>query len=204
LVKFPTLESAASDARVHTVRQELSGVLAFLGAIWAVYLLDLFLPLEIFGLIPRRLSGIPGIVAMPMLHANLAHLLSNTVPLLVLLTLLAGSRASSSLVVLLICLLGGTLLWLFGRSAIHIGASLLVFGLITFLVASGLWFERRPVPVLVALLVVFFYGIPLILGVLPRIWSQDSVSWDGHLCGAIAGVIVAQQLTRGGRQARSV
>jgi membrane associated rhomboid family serine protease len=79
---------------------------------------------------------------------------------------------------------------------LHIGASLLIFGLISFLIASGLFFERRPVPVIVALVVGFLYGMTLIAGVLPRLGGGDRVSWDGHLCGALAGVFVAYMLTR--------
>ena len=124
------------------------------------------------------------------------HILSNTVPLFVLLILLAGSRAESWEVVVLITLLGGLLLWIFGREAIHIGASGLISGLATFLILSG-FLERRIIPLLIALLVGFLYGSVLVMGVIPRIGSQ--VSWDGHLCGAIAGGIVAFALARGSR-----
>lgn len=194
-MKLPTVDSLSGEDRVHTIGQELKGVLVFLASIWGVFVLDYFLPLELLGLVPRQLTGLIGIVTMPWLHAGVGHLLSNSVPLLVLLTLLAGSRAQSWGVVALIILQGGTLLWLFGRSALHIGASLLVFGLISFLIASGLWFERRTVPVLIALVVAFLYGMPLVFGVLPW-FSGQNVSWDGHLFGAIAGVVVAGQLTR--------
>jgi hypothetical protein len=84
------------DRRVHTVRQELSWVAMFIGAIWAVFLLDRFLPLERFGLVPRQWSGLIGVVAMTFLHANWSHLLSNTVPLFILLTLPAASAKASA------------------------------------------------------------------------------------------------------------
>ncbi len=182
----------------HTIRQEIHGVVLFVGAIWAVYFVSLVFPrLDYYGVVPRRLVGLPGILAMPFLHANLDHLLSNTVPLFVLLILLAGSRAASWEVVVVIALLGGALLWIFGRPAVHIGASGLISGLTAFLVLSG-FLEHRLIPLLVALLVGFLYGSSLVLGILPRIGSQ--ISWDGHLCGAIAGGIVAYALTRGSRQ----
>ena len=98
-----------------------------------------------------------GIAAMPFLHANLPHILSNTVPLFVLLVLLAGSRAESWEVVVLITVLGGLLLWIFGREAVHIGASGLISGLGAFLILSG-FLERRIIPILIALVVGFFYG----------------------------------------------
>ncbi|HPE59745.1 MAG TPA: rhomboid family intramembrane serine protease [Thiolinea sp.] len=175
-------------SHVHRIREELWAVLLFIAAIWGVFLLDRFLPLESLGLIPRHLSGLAGIVAMPFLHDNWSHIFSNTVPLFVLLILLAGSRANSRWIVISIILLGGVLLWLFGRSAsIHVGASGLVFGLATFLIVSGL-LERRLVPMAVAILVMFLYGSSLLTGIMP--W-QRGVSWDGHLFGAIAGALTA-------------
>ena len=87
----------------HTIRQEIHGVVLFVGAIWAVYFVSLVFPrLDYYGVVPRRLVGLAGILAMPFLHANLDHLLSNTVPLFVLLILLAGSRAASWEVVVVI------------------------------------------------------------------------------------------------------
>lgn len=181
---------------IHTVRQELWGVAVFVATIWIVFLLDYFLPLESFALVPRRVSGLFGIGAMTFLHGNLTHILSNTVPLFVLLTLLAGSRARSWSIVVAITVLGGLLLWLFGRNANHIGASLLIFGLISFLIASGLFFEPRPLPAIVAVIVGFMYGLTLFTGIVPHVLANNGVSWDGHLCGAIAGVGVAAMLTR--------
>lgn len=178
----------------HSIRQELPLVLLFVGLIWLVFLLDRFLPLEQFGLVPRDGSHIVGIITMPFLHGNLEHLMSNTVPLLILLTLLAGSRANSRMIVLVIVLLGGGLLWLFGRgAALHIGASGLVFGLAVFLIVSGL-LERRLLPLLIAAFVAFMYGSSLLSGILP--WQQG-VSWDGHLFGGIAGALAAVFLVRG-------
>jgi membrane associated rhomboid family serine protease len=106
---------------------------------------------------------------------------------------LAGSTARSWLVVAAIILGGGMLLWLFGRSATHIGASGLIYGLIAFLILSGLC-ELRKVPLIVAVAVGFLYGGTLIGGVLPR--SSSTISWDGHLFGAIAGGLTAYVLTK--------
>jgi len=177
-----------------TVSDEISGVLIFVGVIWVVFFADWALPLsEMFALVPRSFARLPGIIAMTFLHGDLSHLLANTVPLVVLLTLLAGSRANSWQTVTMIVIVGGVLLWLFGRNGTdshvisHIGASLLVFGLITFFLAAA-WFEMRVVSIVIALLVGVLYGWSLLGGVVPM---QRGVSWDGHLCGAIAGVIVA-------------
>jgi len=179
----------------HTIQDELKGVIAFISAIWAVFLLDWILPVDLnsFGLTPRTLSGLVGIPAMPFLHANLPHIVSNTPPLFILLVLLAGSRANSWAVVVAVILLGGALLWLVGRPAIHIGASGLIFGLTAFLLVSG-FLEGRIMPLVIAAVVAFLYGGSLLTGIIPRLHSH--VSWDGHLAGAIAGVILARVLTR--------
>jgi len=143
--------------------------------------------LEQYGLVPRSVRGIVGIVAMPFLHGDLSHIVSNTIPLVVTLLLLAGSRANSGAIVMLITLLAGAGLWVFGREAIHIGASGLVFGLIAFHIFSGI-FERRFKSIVIAFLVGGLYAGTLMNGVLP---FQKGVSWEGHLIGAIAGAIVA-------------
>lgn len=182
----------------HTIRAELSGVAGFIGSIWVVFFLSWAVPaIDHYGVVPRTAVGLAGIPAMPFLHANLQHLLANTIPLFVLLILLAGSRAESWEVVATIALLGGFLLWVFGRPAVHIGASGLISGLTTFLILSG-FLEQRIIPLLVAILVGFFYGGSLIVGVIPRLGSN--VSWDGHLCGAIAGGLVAYVLAGGPRK----
>jgi len=155
--------------------------------IWIVFALDHFLPLEQLGLIPRTFRGLVGIVAMPFLHGDFAHLLGNSVPLAVTLLLLAGSRANSGAIVVLITLFGGIGLWLFGREALHIGASGLVFGLIGFHVFAGI-FERRLQSVLISAIVGLLYASTVIQGVMP---FQQGVSWEGHLIGALSGAAVA-------------
>lgn len=174
----------------HTIRQELHWVLLLVGAMWLVALTDLVLPIDLnrFGLIPRTIGGLIGIPCMPFLHGGWGHLFNNTVPLLILLCLLAGSRADSRLIVAGLIALGGLLLWLFGRSSVHIGASGLVYGLVAFLIAAG-FLERRLVASGVAILVGVLYGTTLLWGILPS--SNSSVSWDGHLFGAIAGVMLS-------------
>jgi membrane associated rhomboid family serine protease len=179
----------------HTVREELFGVLAFVGLVWCVFIVAQLLPfqLESLGVTPRTRRGLVGILAAPFIHANLSHLLSNTVPLTVLLFLLAGSKVKSSAIVVYIVFLSGALLWLFGRPATHIGASGLIYGLIAFLLVYGIW-ERRFIPMVISLVVALLYGGSLASGVLPKFASN--VSWDGHLFGAIAGGVVAYLMTK--------
>lgn len=184
----------------HLGRKNLGGVLTFIGVIWCVFVAGLLLPFNInsFGITPRSAIGLLGIPLMPFLHANLGHLLSNTVPLTVLLLLLTGSSAKSWIVVINIILVGGALLWLFGRPYTHVGASGLIYGLIAFLLASG-FVERRPLPLAIAILVGFLYGGTLLSGIVPNIGSHTS--WEGHLLGAIAGCFVAVALIQGNKLA---
>jgi len=175
------------DRNAHDVRQDITWIVVFVGIIWLVFAADQLLPLEQYGLVPRSSKGLIGIVAMPFLHADLTHIMGNTIPLVVTLFLLAGSRSNSAQIVFLIALLAGLGLWVFGREARHIGASGLVFGLIAFHVFAGI-FERRPLPILLSIVVGLLYAGTLFRGVLPM---QEGVSWDGHLIGAAAGILVA-------------
>lgn len=175
----------------HSIAEELKGILVFLGIIWIAFVLDRVLPLEKFALYPRHIKGLPGIVLSPFLHKDLPHIVSNTVPLFLLLTLLAGSRADSRIVVLVITILSGALLWLFGRPVPVIGASGVVFGLIGFLILSGI-LERRMIAMIVSMFVGISYGSTLLAGILP---GQHGISWDGHLLGAIAGGLCAWLFT---------
>lgn len=178
----------------HTVKQELSGVLVFVAVMWAVYFLDFIVPgkFEQWGIIPRTLWGLLGIPLSPFIHAGFGHILGNSIPLVILLALLAGSRTRTWPTVMEIVLLGGGLLWLFGRASSHVGASGLIYGLIAFLLVAG-FREKRLIPLAVALLVGFLYGGTLISGVLPTVSSH--ISWEGHLFGAIAGAAVAYVAT---------
>jgi len=183
----------------HSVRKELRGVLVFVGIVWCVFVVGLVLPLSInsCGVTPRSISGLVGVPLMPFLHADLKHLLSNTVPLTILLLLLAGSKANSWTIVAFIVFMSGAMLWLFGRPATHVGASGLIFGLIAFLLASGI-LERRIVPLVISIVVGFLYGGTLLSGIVPDLGSH--ISWEGHLFGAIAGGLAAGLMTRRGVQ----
>ncbi|WP_305969312.1 MULTISPECIES: rhomboid family intramembrane serine protease [unclassified Mameliella] len=166
---------------------------ALLAAIWVVEAVNLLTGNAVngwLGLRPRSLGGLDGIVFMPVLHGSVAHAAANTAPLAVLGALLVITARSVALMAsLLIVILGGLGVWVFGSSAIHVGASGLIFGWFGFLVARGL-VERRLVPVLVAVGVAVVYGT-MIWGVLP---GQPGVSWESHFFGALAGIATARAL----------
>lgn len=169
-----------------------AGVLAgSLAVIWAVSLYGLYADdrlISALALQPRRVDGLLGILTAPLVHASIAHLLANSVPLVILGGMVAiRGTAYYVAATLAIAVFGGLGVWLIGRDAAHIGASGLVFGFFAFLVARG-WYERRMSSIAVAILVVAAYG-GMIGGVLPR---ADGVSWEGHLCGLLAGALWAR------------
>lgn len=161
----------------------------FAATLWLVFIADRILPGDFnrWGIIPRHLDGIWGILFSPFLHANLSHLLSNFLPVMLLLALLLATQPNAWSTVLQIVLLGGLLLWIYGRPAVHVGASGLIYGLIAYLMAAG-FRQGRFGPALAALLVGFLYGGTLLSGVLPTVGPH--VSWDGHLTSAIAGALL--------------
>jgi len=158
--------------------------------IWIVHILNTLTGhrLDGFGIYPGNPATLPGVILWPFLHANFNHLILNTTPLLFMgyLVALRGRWLfiSSSLLILII---GGLGVWLFGRPAFHIGASGLVFGYFGFLVAIGIY-ERSISGLAVASLTLFYYG-GIILGVLP---TDSFVSWEGHLFGLLAGILAAR------------
>ncbi|CAN5520836.1 rhomboid family intramembrane serine protease [soil metagenome] len=174
-----------------------------------LYLIELFdqlsgHTLDRNGIQPLETDGLKGILFAPLLHADWQHLIANTVPALVLgfLVSLAG-MARFVWATAIIWILGGIGTWLIGNVGAgpyetnHIGASGLIFGWLTFLLVFG-FFVRSAMQITVGIVVLFFYG-GILWGVLPGTFG---VSWQGHLCGAIAGVVAAYLLSKPERETR--
>jgi membrane associated rhomboid family serine protease len=161
------------------------------------------------GIRPLETDGLLGILFAPLLHANWQHLMDNTVPALVLgflMTLLGLSRFIFATVI--IWILGGFGTWLIGNvgntcggSSNVIGASGLIFGWLTFLLVFG-FFTRKVWQIIVGLIVLFAYGLVLLQAV--PVIGCTHISWQGHLCGAIAGVLAAYVLSGPERKAREL
>ncbi len=166
---------------------QLASILIFTLSVWAITLIAFTYPyiIDQLGLVPRDTTRWWGIVTMAFVHGDMAHLIANTAPLLVLLFLLQV-RCSDTFLGLWFSsmVLAGVLLWACGRSGLHIGASGLVFALFGIHIANGI-FNRTLIDVLIAIVVGFAYW-GMLAGVLP---TQSGVSWEGHLLGLIAGIV---------------
>jgi membrane associated rhomboid family serine protease len=140
------------------------------------------------GNIPRYVPGLIGIFLGPFIHGSLQHFFSNIIPLAIFTYLMLQYGLRRYLLVSLwIILLSGILVWLFGRSASHVGASGVIYGYFGYLVLAG-FLSKSIKLLLISLLVAFFYG-GLIFGVMP---SGPFVSWESHLFGFMAGLIAAK------------
>ena len=139
------------------------------------------------GVIPRKLSGLIGLITAPFVHANIAHFAANLLPFIVLGSLvLRRNQAGFIEVAATIALAEGALLWLFGRNASHAGMSGVIFGFLGYLLAVA-WFTRTTSDLLVAAGVIVFYG-GMLAGIKP---VRDGTSWEGHLFGLLAGIAKA-------------
>jgi membrane associated rhomboid family serine protease len=164
----------------------------FVAIFWLLEILDQFVfrgSLDIFGIIPHQVLGLRGILFAPFLHGDFPHLIANTVPFLILGWLVMLQETSDFFIVTgLTMLVGGLGVWLFAApGSIHIGASILIFGYLGFLLLRG-YFQRNIPSILLSILVFLLYG-GTIWGVLP---SRPGISWQGHLFGFLGGVLAAK------------
>ena len=160
---------------------------------WGAEVVDLALggDLDAYGIEPREPDGLIGVVAAPFLHGGFAHLVGNTVPLVVLGAVIAlGGALRLLAVTAIVGLVSGLGTWLVAPAGtVHIGASGIVFGFATYLMARGLY-SRRMAQLAVGVVVLALWGATLLRGLVP----DAGVSWQGHLFGAIGGVVAARLL----------
>ncbi len=164
----------------------------FVAIFWLLEILDKFVfrgSLDYFGIMPHQVIGLRGILFAPFLHGDFPHLIANTVPFLILGWLVMLQETSDFFIVTgLTMLVGGLGVWLFAAPGyIHIGASILIFGYLGFLLLRG-YFQRNIPSILLSILVFLLYG-GTIWGVLP---SRPGISWQGHLFGFLGGVLAAK------------
>lgn len=144
-----------------------------------------------WGILPRELSGLKGVLFAPFIHSSLPHVWSNTLPLLILTWFLFYFYSKIAFRALLyMWFMSGLLTWCIGRGVYHVGASGIVFALLFFLFFSGLLRKYIPL-VAVSLVVAFIYG-STIWSIFPFTeWIDATISWEGHLSGAISGFLIA-------------
>jgi membrane associated rhomboid family serine protease len=186
---------ATSPTRSPVAEDRVRGLTLVVGMVvvmWVLEVVDaLGAHLDDDGIHPRDVDGLPGIVSAPFLHAGFAHLIGNTIPFLILgFTIALGGLARTAAVTAIVALVAGLGTWVFAPAHTnHIGASGVVFGFATYLVARGV-FSRRPLHLVVGLAVLAVYGTTLLFGLVPT----PGISWQGHLFGAIGGVVAARAI----------
>jgi membrane associated rhomboid family serine protease len=188
---MPSKSSIWTEVKTH-----ITLLLGFVTLLWIIEIVDWALfhgSLDRYGIRPRSLSGLWGILFAPLLHGGFSHLMANTLPLLVLGWLVMLRETSDWFIVTgMAAVVGGLGTWLIGApNSVHIGASSLIFGYVGFLLMRG-YFERSLVAIGFSLLVVFLYG-GILWGVLP---NQPGISWEGHLFGFLGGVLAARLIAR--------
>lgn len=172
--------------------------LLFVAMLWLVKLLEYSTGADFaqFGLFPRSLHGIPGILTAPLIHGDVWHLFSNSVPLAAMgIIMFLFYREIAFPVFAWIYIMTGLWVWAAGREVYHIGASGIIYGFVCFIFFSGIfrWDKRLLRPSVVVLL---FYG-GMIGGVLP---GQPNISWESHALGSLAGIITAFYFRKDGPQ----
>lgn len=156
---------------------------------WLVFTFQLYSEIDLgyFGIYPRKIAGLLGVFTAPLLHGSFSHLMSNTIPFLVLgASLYFFFPRIAPRVFLYAYFFTNILVWIFGRPFYHIGASGLVYALASFLIFFG-FFKRNFKSVIISAAAIFFYG-GLVYGLYPL---DNDISWESHLMGAIVGLASA-------------
>jgi membrane associated rhomboid family serine protease len=168
--------------------------LFFVLFLWFVYWMEIRFGFDFDrnGIFPRTFSGLQGVLFSPFIHSDIKHLYNNSMPLLVLLAALQFFYAKQSYAVIAYGILfSGILTWFIGRSSYHIGASGLVYVLVSFIFFKGIW-TRYYRLVALSLAVIMLYG-GLVWYAFPKV--DDTISWEGHLAGLISGVVLSFMYT---------
>ncbi|AMW06244.1 rhomboid family intramembrane serine protease [Gemmatimonas phototrophica] len=180
-----------TKALTQSLRTQATTLGTTLGAFWLTFVVNSALggALTSFGIIPRSITGLRGIVFAPFLHGNLNHLIANTIPFVALGWMVMLRDARHFLPVTLFSMLGaGLMAWTFGApGSVHIGASGVVFGYLGFLLLAGVY-TRSFGSILLSLVTAGVWG-GLVLGIAP---GQVGISWQAHLGGFIGGILAAR------------
>ena len=190
-------DTGAKDEKKFFFRSMSYG-LVIVSLLWLVKLVEVIFNIQFtfLGVYPQSVNGLIGIVFSPLIHGDFSHLISNSLPLFILTSMLfyfykkLGFR-----IFILTWLIGNFWLWIIGRESYHIGASGVIYGLAAFLFVSGV-IRKHPRLMSISLLVAFLYG-SMIWGIFP---IKEGVSWEGHLMGMFAGILLAIYFRKEGPQ----
>ncbi len=190
----PQYSGAHTDSQFPTLKESLAIPILFLSIVWGEHILEFLLNFDLsnWGIYPREKFGLRGILFAPLLHGSWSHLTSNSIPFLVLGTLLFYFyRSSAAVVITTLYFATGFFVWLFARGDVfHIGLSYVVYGLAFYLFWSGV-FRKTVRRRIISLFILIFYG-GILSGLLPtREMMQMNVSWESHLIGAFVGLFLA-------------
>lgn len=165
---------------------------------WPLYILFVMWAMEILkhitglqftscGILPRYITGLKGVITSPLIHGSYGHLLNNSIPFFIGATLIIYFYQKISFaIIIMIWILTGILVWIFAKPAFHIGASGVVYGMISFIFWAGV-FNRDRQSIVLSLIILFLYS-GMFYGVLP---NQPGVSWESHLLGGFVGILTA-------------
>jgi membrane associated rhomboid family serine protease len=188
-------------------RKLMTGIysaLIVVAVMWLVKAIELIAGISFasFGVLPLQIKGLAGILFSPLIHADLAHLSANSAPMFLLgAALVYYYRKESLTIFTALWLVTGLWVWLFARgNSYHIGASGVVYALATFHFTGGV-IRKEPRLMAFSMLIIFLYG-SMIWGVFPDFFPEKNISWESHLMGAVAGVIMAVYYRKSGPQAK--
>ena len=140
-----------------------------------------------YGVYPQKINGLKGVLFSPFIHKDLTHLINNSYPILILGGLLFSVyKKIASEIFIWLFFISGFWLWIIGRPVFHIGASGMIYALASFLCISGI-IRKNPRLAAISMIIIFLYG-SMIWGIFP---TKESISWEGHLAGFLAGILVA-------------
>lgn len=181
--------SSQAATTIALLKLNLPSVLLMMAGLWFIQLINWVLGyrLNLLGIYPRNVHGFVGIIFSPFLHGDFNHLFFNSIPLVVLAAfVLLNGWPVFIYVSAVIILLGGFLVWLFGRPAFHIGASGLVMGYWSYLMVNALH-QGSMITIVLAVIVAYYFGAMILLSLFPRFRT----SWEAHVFGFIAGIVAA-------------
>ena len=179
-----------ADSRSGLFMRSVKIVLIILFVLWSIFILQYLLDIPTYqygGLFPRSIDGLKGIFFSPLLHGSFMHLINNSAPLAVLTVMILyfyNKVAFESIAWLY--LMTGVMVWLFARPVYHIGASGVVYAMVSFVFWAGI-FVRNLRSIVLSLIVAVLYS-GMFLGVLP---NEEGISWESHLLGGVVGIFVA-------------